>query len=253
MSMAKKSTEQTQWSGAVALITGANKGIGLEIARGLGEMGITVLLGCRDGARGEQAAEKLQAEELRAEALALDVTDAATIQAAAADITARFGRLDILVNNAGVAPDGDLRPSTVDLAVVRATYDVNVFGAIAVTQAMLPLLTKSPHARIVNLSSLLGSLSANAQPNSFGGGFARLGYCSSKTALNAVTVQFANEFRSSGMKVNCATPGYCSTDMTGHSGSRSARQGAQTPIRLATLPDDGPTACFFDDDGIVPW
>jgi NAD(P)-dependent dehydrogenase (short-subunit alcohol dehydrogenase family) len=251
--MAQKSTEQIEWKGAVALVTGANKGIGLEIARGLGEMGITVLLGCRDQARGAQAAGKLQSEGLRAEALALDVSDAGTIQAAAADIAARFGRLDILVNNAGIASDDDLRPSAVDLAVVRRIYDVNVFGVIAVTQAMLPLLAKSPRARVVNLSSLLGSLSANAQPNSFGGGFTRLGYCSSKTAVNAITVQFANEFRDSGMKVNCATPGYCSTDMTGHTGSRSARQGAQTPIRLATLPDDGPTAGFFDDDGVVPW
>jgi NAD(P)-dependent dehydrogenase (short-subunit alcohol dehydrogenase family) len=239
--MAQKSTEQIEWKGAVALVTGANKGIGLEIARGLGEMGITVLLGCRDQARGAQAAGKLQSEGLRAEALALDVSDAGTIQAAAADIAARFGRLDILVNNAGIASDDD------------RIYDVNVFGVIAVTQAMLPLLAKSPRARVVNLSSLLGSLSANAQPNSFGGGFTRLGYCSSKTAVNAITVQFANEFRDSGMKVNCATPGYCSTDMTGHTGSRSARQGAQTPIRLATLPDDGPTAGFFDDDGVVPW
>jgi NAD(P)-dependent dehydrogenase (short-subunit alcohol dehydrogenase family) len=251
--MAQKSTEQIEWSGAVALVTGANKGIGLEIARGLGEMGITVLLGCRDRARGAQAAEKLHSEGLRAEALALDVSDAATIQAAAADIGARFGHLDILVNNAGIASDDDLRPSTVDLAVVRRIYDVNVFGVIAVTQAMLPLLAKSPRARIVNLSSLLGSLAAAAKPNSFAGGFVRLGYCSSKTAVNAITVQFANEFRGSGMKVNCATPGYCSTDMTGHTGSRSARQGAQTPIRLATLPDDGPTAGFFDDDGIVSW
>jgi NAD(P)-dependent dehydrogenase (short-subunit alcohol dehydrogenase family) len=251
--MAQKSIRQTEWSGATALVTGANKGIGLEIARGLGEMGVTVLLGCRDRARGAQAAEKLHSEGLRAEALTLDVTDSATIQAAAADIAARFGRLDILVNNAGIAPDQDLRPSTVDPAVVRRIYDVNVFGVIAVTQAMLPLLAKSARARIVNLSSLLGSLAAAAKPNAFSSGFARLGYCSSKTALNAITVQFANEFRGSGMKVNCATPGYCSTDMTGHSGSRTARQGAQTPIRLATLPNDGPTACFFDDDGVLAW
>jgi len=246
-------TQGSQWSGAVALVTGANKGIGFEIARGLGEMGMLVLLGCRDRTLGQEAAGKLQAEGLRAEALPLDVTDAATIQAAAADIAARFGRLDILVNNAGIALEHGAKPSTVDLSVVRRVYDVNVFGVIAVTQATLPLLKKSARARIVNVSSSLGSLTRAADPNSPSSGYVLLGYCSSKSALNAVTVQFASELRGTGIKVNAACPGYCATDLNGHSGPRSAKQGAQTPIRLATLADDGPTAGFFNDDGIVPW
>ena len=245
--------QTSQWSGAVALVTGANKGIGFEIARGLGEMGMVVLLGCRDRTLGQQAAGKLQAEGLRAEALPLDVTDAATIQAAAADIAGRFGRLDILVNNAGIALEHGVKPSTVDLSVVRRVYDVNVFGVIAVTQAMLPLLEKSARARVVNVSSSLGSLTRAADANSPSSGYVLLGYCSSKSALNAVTVQFANELRSTGIKVNAACPGYCATDLNGHSGPRSAKQGAETPIRLATLPDDGPTAGFFNDDGVVPW
>jgi NAD(P)-dependent dehydrogenase (short-subunit alcohol dehydrogenase family) len=235
----------------IALITGANKGIGLETARGLGKGGSTVLIGSRDASRGQKAAKELEAEGIRAQAIQLDVTDSASIQAATKQIAAQFGHLDILVNNAGVLLDRGHTPSAIDLDTVRRTYDVNVFGVIAVTQAMLPLLRKSAAGRIVNLSSTLGSIGTVGNP-SFNWP-PMLAYCSSKSALNAVTVQFANELRGTKIKVNAACPGYCATDINGHSGPRTAQQGAMTPIRLATLPEDGPTGGMFDDDGSIPW
>lgn len=247
------------WKGAVAVVTGANKGIGFEIARGLGERGLIVLLGCRDEKLGDSAAAVLNSEGLDVRPMVLDVTNGSTIQRAAARIESEFGHLDILVNNAGVALESMTKPSEVPLEVVRRVYDVNVFGVIATTQALLPLLKKSTRGRIVNVSSSLGSIGIAA--NSTGRGPRGdasflpmlLGYNSSKSALNAVTVQFANELRGTRLKINAACPGYCATDLNGHSGPRTARQGAQTPIHLATLPDDGPTGGFFNDDGAVPW
>lgn len=237
----------------IALVTGANKGIGLEIARGLGAQGATVLLGCRDDHRGKKAAAQLIAEGIDAQPIELDVTDRISILSASAEIEARFGRLDILVNNAGVSLEDGARPSVTDLAAVRRVYDVNVFGVIAMTQAMLPLLLKSERGRIVNVSSSLGSLHWTADPELSATFPLMLGYNSSKSALNAITLQFAKELRGTPIKVNAACPGYCATDLTSHLGTRTAQQGSMTPIRLATLPDDGPTGCVFNDDGPVPW
>ena len=237
----------------IALVTGANKGIGFEIARGLGAQGAFVLLGSRDDARGKKAAATLLQEGIRVQPLELDVTDKFSILSAAAQIEAQYGRLDILVNNAGVSFEAGARPSVVDLGAVRRVYDVNVFGVIAMTQAMLPLLLKSPRGRIVNVSSGLGSLGWNTDPKLSAHFPLLLGYNSSKSALNAITVQFAKELRGTGIKVNAACPGYCATDLNGHAGPRTAKQGSMTPIRLATLPDDGPTGGLFDDDGAVPW
>jgi NAD(P)-dependent dehydrogenase (short-subunit alcohol dehydrogenase family) len=236
----------------VAVVTGANKGIGLEIARQLAREGMRVFIGARDEERGRAAAEKLRAEGLDAEALRLDVTDDASVAAAAARIARDPGRLDVLVNNAGIAID-DGPPSRVSLDVVRRTYETNVFGVVRTTQAFLPLLRRSDAGRIVNLSSSLGSLAKNTDP---AWDFARvkfLAYNSSKTALNAMTVQFAWELRDTPVKVNAADPGYVATDMNRHQGVRSVEQGAATPVRLATLPADGPTGRFFDDAGEVPW
>jgi NAD(P)-dependent dehydrogenase (short-subunit alcohol dehydrogenase family) len=250
------------WKGAIALVTGANKGIGFEIARGLGEHGATVLLGCRDQSLGNAAATTLKADGLDVRPIVLDVTNGSTIQAAAARLESEFGRLDILVNNAGIALEPMTKPSEVPLDVVRRVYDVNVFGVIAVTQALLPLLAKSERGRIVNVSSTLGSIGMAAAGNGAGSRSERgdpaflptiLGYNSSKSALNSVTVQFANELRGTPIKVNAACPGYCATDLNRHSGPRTARQGAQTPVKLATLPDDGPTGGFFNDEGVVAW
>ena len=236
----------------VAVVTGANKGIGLEIARQLAREGITVYLGARDASRGQAAAEKLRAEGLDARPLALDVTNDASAGAAAALIERDAGRLDILVNNAGIAID-DAPPSRVSMDVVRRTYDTNVFGVVRVTQAMLPLLRKSDAGRIVNLSSGLGSITRNTDPSWEFAGVKYLAYNSSKSALNAITVQFASELRDTPIKVNAADPGYVATDMNRHQGVRSVEQGAATPVRLALLPPDGPTGGYFNDEGALPW
>lgn len=236
----------------IALITGANKGIGLEIARQLGTQGITVLIGARDEKRGSVAAEKLQAENIDAHAVQLDVTNQQSIDAAAKHIESEFGKLDILVNNAGIAID-NAPPSQLDMEILRRTYDTNFFGVFAVTKAMLPLLHKSQAGRIVNISSGLGSLTQNSDPNYEYAQIKYLAYNSSKTALNAMTVQFAHELKDTRIKVNSADPGYVATDINNNNGPRTVQQGASTPVRLATLPADGPTGSFFDDNGVVPW
>ncbi len=245
--MASKSVE-----GKIALITGANKGIGLEIARQLGTQGITVLLGVRDENRGREAAQKLQAEQIDARALQLDVTKQDSIDTAASYIESEFGKLDILVNNAGIAID-NTPPSQLDIEVLRRTYDTNVFGVFAVTKAMLPLLRKSDAGRIVNMSSGLGSLTQNTDPNYEYAQIKLLAYNSSKTALNAMTIQFAHELKDTVIKVNAADPGYVATDINNYSGPRTVQQGATAAVRLATLPADGPTGGYFDENGIVPW
>ena len=236
----------------IALITGANKGIGLEIARQLGTQGITVLIGARDEKRGSVAAEKLQAENIDAHAVQLDVTNQQSIDAAAKHIESEFGKLDILVNNAGIAID-NAPPSQLDMEILRRTYETNFFGVFAVTKAMLPLLRKAQAGRIVNMSSGVGSLTQNSDPNYEFASVKMLAYNSSKTALNAMTVQFAHELKDTPIKVNSADPGYVATDINNNNGPRTVQQGASTPVRLATLPADGPTGSFFDDNGVVPW
>jgi NAD(P)-dependent dehydrogenase (short-subunit alcohol dehydrogenase family) len=240
------------FQGDVALISGANKGIGYEIARGLGAKKITVLVGARDEARGQAAAAKLQAEGANARFIKLDVTDHETIRRAAEWIEKEFGRLDILVNNAGIGEWGT-KPSGVELAKVREVYETNFFGPIALAQAMLPLLRKSKHGRIVNVSSSLGSLTLASQPDSPMSAFVALGYNTSKTALNSMTVQFANELKDTPIKVNAICPGYCATDINGNSGPRTAAQGAVAAIQYATIGDDGPSGGYFNDEGRVPW
>jgi NAD(P)-dependent dehydrogenase (short-subunit alcohol dehydrogenase family) len=236
----------------VALITGANKGIGLEIARQLGRQGITVLLGARDKGRGREAAAGLRSEGINAHFIQLDVTNQPTIEQAARRIEAEFGRLDILVNNAGIAID-DAPPSGLDIAVLHRTYEANVFGPVAVTRAMLPLLRKSSAGRIVNMSSSLGSLTLTTDPGWTFAHLNLLAYSSSKTALNAVTVQFAKELHDTPIKVNAADPGYTATDLNRHTGTRSVEQGARAAVLLAMLPADGPTGGFFDENGTLPW
>ncbi|HTJ81154.1 MAG TPA: SDR family oxidoreductase [Polyangiaceae bacterium] len=246
----------------VALVTGANKGIGNEIARQLARHGFTVLVGARDLARGEAAAAAMDGD---ARAIAIDVTSAPSIEAAAARIRDELGRLDVLVNNAGIArasarePLGVAAiarsgtPSTTDLANVRAVFETNVFGVIAVTQAMLPLLREAPSGRIVNVSSRVGSLSAITSPDYPLRGVGGVAYGPSKTALNAVTVAFAQELAETRIKVNAACPGYTATDLNAHSGPRTVEEGARTPVRLALIGDDGPTGTFSNDDGPIPW
>jgi NAD(P)-dependent dehydrogenase (short-subunit alcohol dehydrogenase family) len=240
------------FQGDVALISGANKGIGYEIARGLGAKKIKVLVGARDAARGQAAVDTLKAEGADARFVELNVTDAGTVQRAAQWIEKEFGRLDILINNAGIA-EWDAKPSTVDLAKVREVYETNFFGPAAVIQAMLPLLKKSKHGRIVNVSSSLGSLTLSSNLDSPFADFLALGYCTSKSALNSLTVQFAKELKDTSIKVNAICPGYCATDLNNHSGPRSAAQGAVAAIEYATIGDDGPTGGYFNEEGRVPW
>jgi len=237
----------------IALVTGANKGIGFEVSTQIARTGITVLMGARNKAAGEEAATKLIAEGLDVRFLYLDITDAATIADAAAKIEAEFGHLDILVNNAGIIDHADGPPSTASLEAIERTLRTNFFGPIAVTQALLPLLRKAPAARIVNVSSGLGSLTQNGDPNYFGAFAKFLGYNSSKAALNMLTVQLAYELRDTPIKVNSADPGYTATDLNDNRGTQTIAEGSAETIRLALLPDDGPSGTYSDSAGIVPW
>ncbi|WP_414568080.1 SDR family oxidoreductase [Nostoc sp. CCY 9925] len=240
--------------GKIALITGANKGIGYEIARQLGSRGASVLVGARDIGRGEEAANKLRLNDIHAKAIQLDVVDQKTIDSTVEQIESEFGKLDILVNNAGILSDGDrLPPSQVDIQTLRHTYETNVFGVFAVTKALLPLLKKSTAGRIVNISSGLGSLTLNLDPSYEFANMKLLAYNSSKTAVNALTVLFAAELKDTPIKVNAADPGFTATDINQHQGSRTVEQGATAAVRLATLPDDGSTGGFFDENGVLPW
>lgn len=237
----------------IALVTGANKGIGKEISRQLGATGIVVLLGARDRGRGEQAEADLRSQGFTVQFIPLDVTDQASVDQAAAQIERQYGRLDILVNNAGIALDW-IPPAQLDIETLKKTYETNVFGVFRVTKAMLPLLKKSRAGRIVNLSSALGSLTfASNSEGPFRDSNWLLAYNSSKTALNAMTVAFARDLKSSGIKVNASNPGYTATDMNQNRGTRTVEQGAASSVRLALLPDDGPTGGVFSDEGVVPW
>lgn len=237
----------------IALVTGANKGIGFEIARQLGRVGTRVLLGARDPTLGEAAAAALAAEGIDARFIHLDLGEPASIEAAAAEIERAHGRLDILVNNAGITDPADGPPSTTRLDAVRRIFDTNLFGALAVTQAMLPLLRKSASARIVNVSSGLGSLTLNSDPSWEFAQVKLLGYNASKAALNMLTVQLAAELKDAGIKVNSADPGFTATDLNGHRGHQSVPEGAAAAIRLALLPDDGSTGGFFSASQPEPW
>ncbi|WP_044248430.1 SDR family oxidoreductase [Chondromyces apiculatus] len=245
----------------VALVTGANKGIGLRIARDLAARGFTVLVGSRDLARGEAAAKTITGD---ARALALDVTDATSIAAAAERIRNEFGRLDVLVNNAAIGHAGKpgrsldeilkaALPSVASLDEVRAVFETNVFGVLAVTQAMLPLLREAPAGRIVNVSSSGGSLTRTSDPANPYRAMFGVTYSPSKTALNAITVAFSRELESTPIKVNAACPGFTATDINNFEGTRTVEEGAREAVRLALLGPDGPTGTFSDDAGIIPW
>ena len=240
-------------SNRVALITGANKGIGFEVARQIGRAGVTVLLGARDKAAGEKAVAVLTGEGIGAHHVKIAVTDRSSIAAATAAIAAAFGRLDILVNNAGINDPTDGLPSAASLDAVERVLRTNFVGAVAVTQAMLPLLRAAQAGRIVNVSSGLGSLTQNGDPAYPSAATKLIGYSASKAALNMFTVQLAYELRDSAIKVNSADPGYTATDLNGHRGHQTIPEGAAEAIRLALLPDDGPTGTYSDSKGIVPW
>lgn len=236
----------------IALVTGATRGIGREVARGLAQRGLTVLVGARDREQGEAVATEIAAEGGVARALELDVADDASILAAAASVNAEHARLDVLVNNAGVLHElGFPAPSEVQMDAVRNTYAVNTFGPIAMMHAFVPLLRRGPSGRIVNLSTRHASMSAQAALD--GSGLTLLAYNSSKAALNSATLQFARELLDTPMKVNLVDPGHCATDINGHSGIRSAADGARIVIELALVGEDGPTGAFLSAEGAVPW
>jgi NAD(P)-dependent dehydrogenase (short-subunit alcohol dehydrogenase family) len=237
----------------LALITGANKGIGFETARQLGQRGIHIIIGARDKARGEEAAQKLAALNVQTTFVDLDVTDEMSIARAAQSLAETFGRLDILINNAGISGGNANIPSTTDLAVMRTVYNTNVFGVVAVTKAMLPLLRKSQAGRIVNVSSGLGSITLASDRNAEFFQLNNLPYQSSKAALNAITVEFAKELAGTPIKVNAADPGFTDTDFNNHRGYRTVEQAATVIVHLATLDEDGPTGSFQDENGNIPW
>jgi NAD(P)-dependent dehydrogenase (short-subunit alcohol dehydrogenase family) len=240
----------------IALVTGANKGIGYEIATGLGALGYRVGVGARDEARRETAVEKLRAAGVDAFGVLLDVTSDQSVTDAAELIERQAGHLDVLVNNAGISgemgPGWVQDPTTLDLDVVRTVVETNVIGVIRVTNAMLPLLQRSTSPRIVNVSSGVASLTRQADPDIEIGPI-MAAYAPSKSFLNAVTVQYARQFAGTNILINAACPGLVATDFTGFHGPRTPEQGAATAIRLATLPDGGPTGSFFEDDGVIPW
>ena len=246
----------------VALVTGANQGIGLQIAKDLAAHGFTVLVGSRNFENGKTAAKSVAAD---ARALQLDVTDQASIAAAAERVRSEFGRLDVLVNNAAISNTGRMpgetveeyakstRPSVVSLDDVRAVWETNVFGVLAVTQAMLPLLREAPAARIVNVSSGVGSLTRNSDPAYPYRSIFGPVYPASKTALNAMTLAMALELESTGIKVNAACPGFTKTNLNNYAGTQTVEEGAREPVRLALLGPDGPTGTFSNAAGPLPW
>ncbi|GAA4556584.1 SDR family oxidoreductase [Planotetraspora kaengkrachanensis] len=238
----------------IALVTGANKGIGFEIAAGLGRLGWIVGVGARDAARRQTAVEKLSAGGADVFGVPLDVTDDASVAAAAAMLEERFERLDVLVNNAAVTGGMPQEPTNVDIATVRTAVETNVIGVIRVTNTMLPLLRRSPSPRIVNMSSSVGSLTRQTSSSDQGStGPLSAAYAPSKTFLNAVTIQYAKELRDTNILINAACPGFVATDLNAFRGHRSPEQGAAIAIHLATLPDNGPTGGYFEDAGAIPW
>lgn len=236
-----------------ALVTGANKGIGLAIAKGLAEAGFFVWIGARDRSRGEQAVAQLRDDGLDASLLELDVADEDSVYRAAAMLSEQVAALDVLINNAGIAIDMSKAPSEVRMQDMKAVYEVNLFGPVRVTQAFLPLLKKADQGRIVMMSSGVGSLALITDPTSIYSTVNLLDYTSSKVALNAVTVSFAKELEPLGIKVNAVEPGHVRTDLNGNSGVLTPEEGAATALKMSLLGSDGPTGGFFGSHGRQPW
>lgn len=229
----------------VAFITGANRGLGFEIAQQLGKQGMHIILGTRDPDKGRAALDKLSTDGIQAECVGIDVSDSASIATAAQAVAGKHEHLDVLVNNAGLLNDYGVTASQLPLDDLRASFETNFFGAFETTQKLLPLIRKSPAGRIVNMTSDLGSLTAMGDPEHPQFAAYAAGYQASKCALNVLTRQFAKELSHTQIKVNSASPGVCRTDMGGEDAPLSVEQGAATAVWLATLDAGGPTGRFF--------
>jgi NAD(P)-dependent dehydrogenase (short-subunit alcohol dehydrogenase family) len=232
----------------VALVTGGNKGLGLEIARQLGKKGLTVVIGARDDAKGKEAVALLKKEDVDAHVVKLDVSNIDDVGRLPSYFNDKFGRLDVLVNNAGVASWGEDT-----LASFRSTFEANFFGAVGVTYALLPLIQKSPAGRIVNQSSILGSLGTIEKSPEMFGDFIVPSYTASKSALNGFTVALAQKLKNTKVKVNSAHPGWVKTALGGDNAPMEVVDGAKTAVSLATLPDDGPSGTFIHMGDRLPW
>ncbi|OBZ14690.1 short-chain dehydrogenase [Bacillus sp. FJAT-27264] len=252
-------TTQDQ-KGKVALITGATRGIGVETARGLGKLGATVIIGARDEEKGQAVAAELKQEGLDVVSVKIDVNTISDHAAVYDYIEKNFGKLDILINNAGILLDEESvsvevvnRTSTLPIELLRETFDVNFFSLIQLTQTLLPLIRKSEGGRIVNLSSILGSLTAHSDPSAPIYSMKTFAYNASKTALNAFTVHLAHELKDTPIKVNSVHPGWVRTGLGGEKASLDETEGSLTSIKFATLPADGPTGGFYHQDKQLPW
>jgi NAD(P)-dependent dehydrogenase (short-subunit alcohol dehydrogenase family) len=243
----------------IALITGANRGLGFEVARQLGRTGVRVLVGSRDPEKGERAADELRREGLEAESLALDVESPPSVAAAAERVDRDHGRLDILVNNAGILPEATAAEADrpLDLALFRATFETNLFGAVAVTQSFLPLLRRSPAGRIVNVSTTMGSLADQTDPSSPYYGLVVPAYQTSKAALNGLTIALAKTLADTPIKVSSVCPGWVQTDLGGPDNRAAAPlrvdEAAPVVVSMACLPETAASGRFVDRDGTVPW
>jgi NAD(P)-dependent dehydrogenase (short-subunit alcohol dehydrogenase family) len=243
-------------SSKVAFITGGNRGLGLETARQLGKQGVTVVIGSRDLAKGAAVAGALKSDGIAAEAIRFDITKPADYQEAYNYFDKKYGKLDILINNAGVSRENFFagnQTSSTSPDVMRETFETNFFGTVELTQALLPLIKKSPAGRIVNLSSILGSLALHADPSSPIYAAKVFAYDASKAALNSFTIHLALELRDTGIKVNSAHPGWVKTDMGTDAAPMEIPDGAKTSVWLATLPADGPTGAFIHLEQPLPW
>jgi NAD(P)-dependent dehydrogenase (short-subunit alcohol dehydrogenase family) len=235
----------------IALVTGANRGLGFEISRQLARQNIRVVMGVRDTIKSQETVNQLLQDGFDVELQWLEVTNSESIQAINNYLAKTYGKLDILINNAGICLDSGVQPSEVSLSIIRQTLETNFIGAVAITQALLPLIHQSKAGRIVNVSSGRGSLTQHSDPSCH---YAKtLAYNTSKAALNSFTVMLAAELRNTAIKVNSADPDWCRTDMGTEAATHSAVEGADTPVWLATLPADGCTGGFFNSRRSIPW
>jgi NAD(P)-dependent dehydrogenase (short-subunit alcohol dehydrogenase family) len=242
--------------GKVAFISGSNRGIGFETAKGLGETGITVVIGVRDIAKGDTAVKQLQGLGIKAEAIHYDAAQPGSENAVFEHLASRYGKLDILVNNAGILKEqlvGGNNSSSVEQEVLKETFQTNLFSVIALTQKLLPLLRKAKTGRIVNLSSILASLTLHSMPESPIDPAKGFAYNASKTALNAYTIHLAHELKDTPIKVNSAHPGWVKTELGGANAPMEVADSGKTSVRLATLDASGPSGGFFHESETLPW